>query len=372
MSDEREQSEERLSQLFQRLGADEDPNPAFADALFAQLEDEASPRRSGGRTWMLLAAAVLVASLATGAVFGSSLVRVPWLIADADGTPDPTVTADPTPSMSEVPSEAPSKLPSATPDPTPGPTPTAPATPMALVARVAVPGLTLRDAPGLDADSLGTFDEGQVGLVVGGPVVADGYDWYQFSGLGLPPNSGCAFPIEEDPLRCPTWFGWIAAASQDGDAWIEPTSLVCPESPMNMQTLALARGDVERLACHRDGPITVRGWWPELTGNGLGGACASGPPSGWLYCQNINHNLVVIDETEGIGLKVTINPDSGVTMPERGQWIEVIGHYDDPASLGCPENAAGMGALDEDPDRIVLTCRTHLVVDSVRPVNGPY
>ena len=364
MSDEREQSEERLSQLFQRLRADEDPNPAFADALFAQLEDEASPRRSRGRTWMLLAAAVLVASLATGAVFGSGLVRVPWLIADADGTPDPTATAEPTPSESETPS--------ATPEPTPGPTATAPPVAADFVARVAVAGLTLRDAPGLDADSLGTFDEGQVGLVIAGPVVADGYDWYRFSGLGLPPNSGCAFPIEEDPLGCPTWFGWVAAASQDGHAWIEPTSLVCPESPMSMQTLALARGDVERLACHHDGPITVRGWWPELTGNGLGGACASGPPSGWLYCQNINHNLVVIDETEDIALKVTINPDSGVTMPDRGQWIEVVGHYDDPAAQGCDENAALNGGLDEDPDRIVLTCRTHLVVESARPVNGPY
>src|SRR5688572_12260645 len=108
MSDERGQSEERLSQLFQTLRADEDPNPAFADALFEQLEGEVSPRRSAGRTWMLLAAAVLVASLATGAVFGSGLVRVPWLIADMDGTPEPTASAEATPSGSGLPSEVPS------------------------------------------------------------------------------------------------------------------------------------------------------------------------------------------------------------------------------------------------------------------------
>ena len=144
---------------------------------------------------------------------------------------------------------------------------------------------------------------------------------------------------------------------------------------MNMQELALGRGDFERLACNPDGSITVRGWWPELPANGLGGACASGPPSGWLYCQNINHNLVVIDETEGfegIGLKVNIDPASGVTMPGRGQWIEVVGHFDDPAAQGCDENAALNGDLDENPDRIVLVCRTHLVVESVTPVNGPY
>ena len=368
MSDERGQSEERLSQLFQTLRADEDPNPAFADALFAQLEEQASPRRSGGRTWMLLAAALLVASLATGAVFGSGLVRVPWLIADVDATQEPTATSEATPSGSAVPS--------ATPDPTPGPTATAPEpAPQEWVARVAVNGLMLREAPGLDAESLGTLQEGTIGLVVHGPVIADGYEWYQFSGFGLPPNTGCAFE-EEENLYCPTWFGWVAAASQpEAEAWIEPASIDCPEPPMNMQELALGRGAVEQLACQLDGSFTVRGWWDEEPGEGLGGACASGPPSGWLYCSNLNHNRVLMDESEhpqGVGIQVYIDPDSDVTMPDRGQWIEIVGHFDDPAAQGCDENAALNGDLDEEPDRVVLICRTQLVVESVRPVNGPY
>ena len=356
--------DQQLTRNLQALHTDEDPNPAFAEALFAKLEDEVAAPPRASRTWMLLAAAALIAVVATGAAFGSGLVRVPWLIADA--------TLVPTPSVEPVPSE--SSLPSPTSEPTPLPTATAVPEPSTdWVAQVAVPGLTLRDAAGLDGEALGTFSEGQVGLVIQGPVMADGYEWYQFSALGLPPNSGCAVPVD---LECPTWFGWVAAASQDGEPWIEPTSLDCPDSPMNMQDLALARGDVERLACNPDGSITVRGWWPEQPDEpGLGGACASGPPSGWLYCQNINYNLVVMDDTrssEGFGLKVSIDPASGVTMPERGQWIEVVGHFDDPAAPGCAENAVQNGDLDVERDQVVLTCRTQLVAESVEPVSGPF
>ena len=343
MSDERQQSDEEFARLFQALRADEDPNQAYADALFARLEDEATPHRRPGGTWVLLAAAVLVASLATGAVFGSGLVRVPWLIADADGSPEPTATA-----------------------PEPAPT--------RFVARVAAAGLMLRVAPGLSAESLGSFSGGELGLVVQGPVVADGYDWYQFSALGLPPNTGCAFPVHEEPLLCPTWFGWVAGASPEGDRWIEPASLDCPDSPMNMRELALGRGNMERLACNPDRTVTVRGWWPKEGDIRRGGGyCPSGPPAGWLYCQNYNYVFMSERENaEGVGLNVIIDPLSGITMPERGQWIEIVGHFDDPAAQDCDENSALPGGGLEDPDQAVLLCRARLVVDSVRPVSGPF
>jgi hypothetical protein len=59
-------------------------------------------------------------------------------------------------------------------------------------------------------------------------------------------------------------------------------------------------------------------------------------------------------------------------MPERGQWIEIVGHFDDPAAQDCDENVALNGDVDDDPDRIVLICRTRLVVDSVEAVSGPF
>jgi hypothetical protein len=195
------------------------------------------------------------------------------------------------------------------------------------------------------------------------------------SAFGLPPNSGCAGPVETDPFNCPGWFGWAAAGDLDGTPWLEGASLVCPESPMNMVTLALARGPYERLACSGNRPITIRGWWPELPPDGLGGACAGADhPSGWLFCQNINYDSIVIDEGEGfggVGLPINLDPEGGVTMPARGQWVEVEAHFDDPAAGGCDE-AASMGNEVVNRDQVVLSCRAQLVVDAVRPVSGPF
>ncbi len=59
--------EQQLRAILRRLDRPTDPDPAFADALFAQLAGSARARRT--RTpFVLLAAALLVALLAAGAV----------------------------------------------------------------------------------------------------------------------------------------------------------------------------------------------------------------------------------------------------------------------------------------------------------------
>lgn len=104
----------------------------------------------------------------------------------------------------------------------------------------------------------------------------------------------------------------------------------------------------------------------------IGGACgAMSNPAGWLLCQNINYNGLVISESAGFesaGLTVSIDPASGVTMPPRGRWVEVVAHLDDPAARDC----APAGGGDQDPVSVVLTCRSELVADSVKSVAGPY
>jgi hypothetical protein len=50
---------------------------------------------------------------------------------------------------------------------------------------VNVPSLTVRSAPGLDADVNAYLPFGTDVVVVGGPVAADGYDWYQLHQGGL-------------------------------------------------------------------------------------------------------------------------------------------------------------------------------------------
>jgi hypothetical protein len=97
------------------------------------------------------------------------------------------------------------------------------------------------------------------------------------------------------------------------------------------------------------------------------------PNPGWLVCQTGNVNGLVISESAGFigfGMRISIDPASGVTMPPRGQWVEVVGHLDDPAARDCAP-VAGMDG-EQDPLRVVLTCRTEFVPESVTPVAGPY
>lgn len=252
----------------------------------------------------------------------------------------------------------------------------APSAPPALavdtIAATTVDGLSVRAAPGRDSQRRGSLLAGSESFVVEGPVDADGFPWYLVSTLGLPPNSGCAVEqLETDPYNCPVWFGWVAGASEDGEAWLEPVALDCPQQPFSAEQLILARTDLQRLACLGGEAFTFRAWFPEIPDDaGLGGSCAAQDrPSGWLLCQNINYNHVTIDEAEGfggVGARISINPASGLSMPTRGTWVEVRVHLDDPTAQGCDD-----GAEDPIPERAVLNCRAEMVLDAVQAVAGP-
>jgi len=295
------------------------------------------------------------------------------LTRDPDGG-TATGSATPTPSTSAGASVAGSASPSASPGSTADPSdPSGVATD--LVVATTVDALIVRGQPGTGAERLGTLENGALSFVAGGPTEADGFGWYLVSGLGLPPNTGCAGELDTEPFNCPVWFGWVASASEAGEPWLVVHDLACPEEPHSTENLAIARTSLERLACFGSSPITFRGWWPELP-DGLGGACAAqDEPSGWLLCQNINYNSVLIDDTQdfgGIGIRLSVDPESGVTMPERGTWIELTAHLDDPAAQGCDEAAGALPQPDpRAPEQIVLDCRAEMVVDEVQAVDGP-
>lgn len=325
-------------------------------------------RRSGA--WVLVAVTLLLALGIGGAVLvGSGLVKLPSLLVVASATPEPSATLSNTAAPSQ----------SAT--PTPSTSPAASAIVVDGLAESTVDSLRVRATPGTAGTLLGTIDTGQLGFVVAGPVSADGYAWYQLAALGLPPNAGCEPPVQTNPFTCPDWLGWVAAGQPGGEPWLAATTLPCPTSPMNLDAVVYPtalgpRTPLERLACYGSTSIRVRAWWPEVPdGAGLGGACGPvvDPNPGWLVCQNINYNGLVISESAGFGgfgMQISIDPASGVTMPPRGQWVEVVGHLDDPAARDCaPVSTVG---VEQDPLKVVLSCRTEFVPESVTPVAGPY
>ena len=235
--------------------------------------------------------------------------------------------------------------------------------------RTAVDRLRIREDAGLAGASIGTLAEGDIGYVVAGPVSADGYDWYLLSALGLPQASGCVTPIDTDPLNCPTWFGWAAEQSADGEPFLVPGTIDCPPWPSPQLTDDFVFGVqmYAYLACFGDEVRSVVGFYPDIPPDaGLGGAC--GFDAGdleWIGC-NLSIEHILLDPAGGFqspGLVLSIDPASGVVMPERGQWIEVTGQYDHPAARGC--------TWADPPEASVFACRTQFVVESVRPADAP-
>ena len=294
-----------------------------------------------------------------------------------DGTASASETPSPSPSASASASGSSSS--DASPSASAAPTASAnlPAQPELAadsVVATTVANLTVRAAPGLSGERLGALEDGALSFVAGGPTDADGFRWYLVSGLGLPPDTGCAGDLETDPYNCPIWFGWVAAASDSGEPWLVEQDIACPEEPYTAENLALGRTALERLSCFGSDPITFRGWWPEIPDDaGLGGACAfEEEPSGWLLCQNINYNLILADDTEeffGVGVKVSIDPSTDAAMPDRGTWVEVRAHLDDPAAQSCGEDAGAATGLEAE--QVVLGCRAEMVLEESQAVDGP-
>ena len=239
-----------------------------------------------------------------------------------------------------------------------------------------VDGLSVRAAPGTGAERLGSLANGTPSFVAVGPTDADGYRWYLVSALGRPPNTGCSGPFQSDPFNCPAWFGWVAAGSPDGTAWLATQPQDCADTPLAFEEIVFGVTDLMRLACYGADPFTFRAWWPEAPDDApLDVPClALDTASGWLLCQQLNDDVVMIDDSQGsdgIGLPVLIDPASGVSMPERGTWLELTVHLDDPAARSCGADAVGAMAEERTPEAWVLFCRGRMVVESVTAVDGP-
>ena len=112
-------NDEQLTRLFRSLEEQAEPDQAFNESLFARLEREAHGggfRRSTSARWVLLAAALLVAAaVGAAAAVGSGLIKLPFELAVASPTPQPSAStvASATPIPSATASASATPLPTA-------------------------------------------------------------------------------------------------------------------------------------------------------------------------------------------------------------------------------------------------------------------
>lgn len=216
--------------------------------------------------------------------------------------------------------------------------------------RVVVTDLVVRSEPGV-ADP-GTvraarLNDGDRVVAVDGPVAADGYEWYQ------------VLPLRPDGLRQRP-FGWVAAASRDGEAWLERVELSCPD-PAQQGAGFLRLAPEERLACYGGESIVVRA---STGGCGAGGGFPVSFEPSWLMGEG---GCGLGLEPGEVYLALRFRPGASQDLGP-GPTIQVRGHFDDPAAATCVGRANFPDVTPPSKAEAVALCRTQFVVEDVMPV----
>lgn len=125
-------------------------------------------------------------------------------------------------------------------------------------------------------------------------------------------------------------------------------------------------------ACWGDAPMTVRLWSSAC--DGCAGEVTGSYEEEWL--ANPTSNLLYVSPVKWPDTwwaTVVLAPELGVRDPGwAGSWLELTGHFDDPAASRChwtppPDQLASYGGTRQ----LVEACRQQFVVTEVRVVDGP-
>lgn len=225
----------------------------------------------------------------------------------------------------------------------------------ASIATTVVDELRVRSAPSVDDAASKKYSPllplGTDLLVIDGPRTASGYDWWQ------------VVPMAVEGLSGPG-FGWVAAASRDGEPWLEPGTFECPRRPEDLTALAALSDDVA-LACFPRDPITVRARLVSCNCD------VDGPPMdpGWLGFGAEPILLVDPSDTRPPGqpenwFPLHLDPDAGVDPVPIDAIVDVTGIFDHPAAESCT-----VAEMDEPPAPSIA-CRFAFAVtdlDVVQP-----
>jgi hypothetical protein len=145
----------------------------------------------------------------------------------------------------------------------------------------------------------------------------------------------------------------------------------CPGLPADAVEL-MATGPELSAACFGSAPITVRLW--AVVCDQCWSWSGDAEP-GWLIGSESNQLSMSPFRTEeggGWGPAVLRPP---VELPPEllaGAWVQVTGHYDDPAAQGCRLQPDGGGLpFYQDAESIILACRQMFAVTELTLVEGP-
>jgi hypothetical protein len=177
--------------------------------------------------------------------------------------------------------------------------------------------------------------------------------------------------------------GWLAAGQRGPDAmlwtsggatarfeggWPAIAALSCPprSAAIDLASL-LAIPGAKRVACLGRAALSFRAW--VVPQGGRGGTC--GPPEDliWLSCKLSVPPDAVAAHRMLFGPTLGVIPRRDAVIPASwggalppGTWVQVTGHFDDPAAARCGEAfSPGMGQGIDTPAEMVTWCRSQFV-----------
>lgn len=245
-------------------------------------------------------------------------------------------------------------FPATRPDVTPGPATTPIALAPGSLAEVLPPGVTFFLTPDPNGDMLSDLPRGGRVWIVDGPTRVGDQDWYRVQWQPTPIYD--AIP------------GWMPA-TLDGHPVVQPTEPRCPAAlPTAADVVGLI--PAERLACFGSGPITLGPVALRSTSGKT--AEATGTPT-WL-ADSATIALFGTAGPDGAELPLLVRADPSVGQLPVDGWVEVTGHFDDPAAAACTRMWAGSQADSTSPETPAeqrLVCREQFVISQYRVVAAP-
>jgi hypothetical protein len=239
------------------------------------------------------------------------------------------------------------------PEITPGPATTPIALAPGSLAEVLFPGVMFYAEPNHN-DSLSDLPHGERLWIVDGPTRAGGEDWYRVQWQPTPTYDGIP--------------GWMPAAL-DGHPVVEPVAPRCPASIRDVVDLVDLVA-AERLACFGDGPITLG---PVTLRGGVDKTSpATGSPA-WL-ADSATVAMFGSSGPKGVDGPLLVRAGPALASLPLDTWLEVTGHFDDPASPDCQRSWTGDAGSAPSPETAaeqVFSCREQFVITTARRVAAP-
>jgi hypothetical protein len=314
--------------------------------------------RAGQRRRLWLAAGLIVA---IPALVASLLVAGPLAGAPA-GDDDPGMAAGVTAAPSTMPVAsvaAASPEASAATTPSTGESPE-PALAVGSLAAVTIEGddLRVRSLPstaGVSKKFKPTLPAGTRTLVVGGPVSADGMEWYE---------------IQTDSELIDL-FGWVSTG-QDGEVWLAPRRPRCPEDVDASAIATLTR--IDFLACYGSTQVEVKArpadlWERRVESADCGWVRRTGTcdvDTRWLFFPSTSVTLIT-DRGNEHRVDLAMPPELAAKLQEvpRHATLLLTISMDAPEAASCEVHDAVTGTELIPAHRAVTACRLQFVVQQI-------